>query len=324
MVEIINIACPQNRLAIKCPHPMTPTRIIIHNTANDATARNEVAYMHSNTKQASFHFAVDDVEIIQGIALNRNAWNAGDGNGVGNREGIAIEICYSKSGGPKFEKAMENAAELTAHLLKQYGWGMSKVTKHQDYSGKYCPHRILSDYGWDYYLKLVQKHLDGSTPQPTPKPEPKPEPTPAPSSKDVIVTYRVRTKAHGWLPEVKNLNDYAGWEDSPITDVAVKVDVGTIKYRVHVLRGGWLPWVSGYNINDVKEGYAGNSQPIDAIEIYYYTPDDIRPFKKAKYRVAPISGRYYSWQHDSETKNGQDGYAGIFGTTITKLQIDIV
>ena len=138
---------------------MKPTRIVIHNTANDATARNEVAYMIRNNKNVSFHYAVDDKEIVQGIPENRNAWHSGDGNGKGNREGIAIEICYSKSGGDKFTEAEANAVELIVDILKRYGWGIDKVTKHQDYNGKYCPHRTL-DLGWQRFLDKISAKLE--------------------------------------------------------------------------------------------------------------------------------------------------------------------
>ena len=148
-------------------------------------------------------------------------------------------------------------------------------------------------------------------------------PKPAPAfSCDVF--YRVRTKAHGWLPEVKNLTDYAGWKESPVTDIAVKVSAGSVKYRVHVKNGGWLPYVAGYNTGDSKNGYAGNGRPIDAVEIYYYTPEGVKPARKAKYRVAPVNGNYYSWQYDSEKTDGQDGYAGVFGREIGKVQVSIV
>ena len=109
---------------IKAPYTMIPTRVVIHNTANDASAENEIRYMRSNTQKVSFHYAVDDIEAIQAIPETRNAWHAGDGNGKGNRQGIAIEICYSKSGGPRFEAAERNAAELTASILARYGWGL--------------------------------------------------------------------------------------------------------------------------------------------------------------------------------------------------------
>ena len=142
---------------------MAPTRIVVHNTANDASARNEVAYMIRNNNEVSFHYAVDDIEVVQGIPENRNAWHAGDGSkGKGNREGIAIEICYSKSGGSKFTKAEENAAELIVNILKRYGWGIEKVTKHQDYSNKYCPHRTL-DLGWDRFIRKIESKLTPAT-----------------------------------------------------------------------------------------------------------------------------------------------------------------
>ncbi len=164
MVKVKKIECPSDKVRIKCPNTMTPTRIVIHNTANDASAADEIAYMHKNKKEVSFHFAVDDKEAVQGIALNRNAWHAGDGNGKGNREGIAIEICYSKSGGERFEAAQKNAALLTAKLLADYGWGIDKVTKHADYANKHCPHRTLDDYGWDYFLNLVRGYMGESKP----------------------------------------------------------------------------------------------------------------------------------------------------------------
>ncbi len=164
MVAIRKIDCPKDKYNIKCPYEMKPEFIVIHNTANNASASNEVAYMHRNNNEVSFHFAVDDKEIIQGLPLNRNSWNAGDGgSGKGNRKGISIEICYSKSGGTKFETAQKNAAELTAKLLKDYGWGIDKVKKHQDFNGKYCPHRTLADYGWGYFLNLVKGYMTPKT-----------------------------------------------------------------------------------------------------------------------------------------------------------------
>lgn len=138
---------------------MTPKYIVVHNTANDATAKNEIAYMKKNNDATTFHFAVDDVEARQGIPLDRNAWHAGDGNnGEGNRYGIAVEICYSKSGGSKFVKSEENAARLIAYLLKKYNWGIDRVKKHQDFSKKYCPHRTL-DMGWERFLKKVESYM---------------------------------------------------------------------------------------------------------------------------------------------------------------------
>lgn len=141
---------------------------------------------------------------------------------------------------------------------------------------------------------------------------------PTSTNKEVNVYYQVKTQKHGWLPIVKNNEDYAGWEDSPITDVAIKVDKGSVKYRVHIKGGEWLPYVTGFNTNDITNGYGGNGKVIDAIEVYYYTPSDIRPYRKAKYKV-----NNYPYQYDNETTNGQDGFGGVFGVPVTKFQIVI-
>jgi len=137
---------------------MDPEFIVVHNTANDASARDEIAYMIRNNDQISFHYAIDDKEIVQGILENRNAWHAGDGNGPGNRKGIGIEICYSKSGGKRFEEAEKLAAKFIAYKLDEKNWGVDRVKKHQDFSGKYCPHRTL-DLGWQRFLNMVQTEL---------------------------------------------------------------------------------------------------------------------------------------------------------------------
>ena len=143
-------------------------------------------------------------------------------------------------------------------------------------------------------------------------------PTTSTLNNEVNVFYKVKTEKHGWLPEVKNLEDYAGWEDSPITDVAIRVDKGSIKYRVHNKGGKWLPYVTGYNLNDAINGYAGSGNVIDAIEVYYFTPNDIRPYKKIYYRANGLP-----WQSDNDKNSKMDGYAGIIGQNITKLEMYI-
>ena len=164
-MNITQSLVPQDKWKIKCPYEMNAKYIVVHNTANDAPAKNEVAYMIRNNNQVSFHYAVDDVEIVQGIAENRNAWHSGDGNGVnsGNRNGIAIEICYSRSGGEKFAKAEKNATEFIAQKLKENNWDISKVKKHQDFSGKYCPHRTL-DLGWDRFIEMIKSLIEDEKP----------------------------------------------------------------------------------------------------------------------------------------------------------------
>lgn len=161
---IVDMYVPSSKYGKKCPYSMNPQYITVHNTANDASARNEVTYMRNNNSSTSFHVAVDDKEVVRGVPFNRNAWHAGDGNsGTGNRKSIGIEICYSKSGGARFDAAEQNAAEYIASLLKSYGWGVDRVKRHKDWSGKDCPHRTI-DYGWQRFLNMISVAMGSVAP----------------------------------------------------------------------------------------------------------------------------------------------------------------
>lgn len=145
---------------IKCPYDMKAEYLTVHNTLNNASANNEIQYMINNTNEVSYHFAVDDKEVVQGLLLDRNGWHCGDGkNGPGNRKSIGVEICYSKSGGDRYKKAEALAAKFIAQLLHERKWGIEKVKKHQDWSGKYCPHRILDEKRWDAFKKEIADEL---------------------------------------------------------------------------------------------------------------------------------------------------------------------
>ena len=148
-----------------CPYSMKPTYITIHNTDNDASADNEVKNVINNSKQTGFHVAVDNKEAVQAIPFNRNAWHAGDGSdGKGNRQSIAIEICYSKSGGNRFYKAVDNAVIVVADLAKKYNIPVKNIVQHNHWSGKNCPARIRQEGLWDKFIKDVESAMK---PQPT-------------------------------------------------------------------------------------------------------------------------------------------------------------
>ena len=77
-MALVQSLITQDKYGIKCPYSMKPKGICVHNTANDAPAKNEISYMKSNNMEVSFHVAIDDVEAIQGIPFNRNAWATGN------------------------------------------------------------------------------------------------------------------------------------------------------------------------------------------------------------------------------------------------------
>lgn len=143
----------------------------------------------------------------------------------------------------------------------------------------------------------------------------------------VVFTYSVRTEDGAILPEVKNLEDYAGIRGKRITDIAVKCDKGSVWYQVHILgehKDKWLPKVSGYNWDEPENGFAGDNKVIDAVRVYYDTPQEIvhaQGYQKAQYRASPVNQDYYGWQYDAETRNGQDGFTGKFGRALDRFQL---
>ena len=123
--------------------------------------------------------------------------------------------------------------------------------------------------------------------------------------------YQVRTEGDKGYPEVLNRRDYAGVEGRKITKVAVKTDKGVIHYQVHVLGGGWLPYVTGYDFSEHENGYAGNGRVIDGFRAY-----SSYGIGELKYRVSITSSKDYL-----PTVTEATNYAGILGKPIDKIQI---
>ena len=131
------------------------------------------------------------------------------------------------------------------------------------------------------------------------------------------VNYRVY--AGKWWPTVTDCNDtgtdgYAGVKGKSMTALIAKPDSGILRYRVHLKADGrWLPWVQ----ND--SDYAGNiGEAIDAVQMVLEGVDGYQ----VQYRVS-AGGRWYGWCTGLTDKSG-DGYAGVFGKAIDRIQIKIV
>ena len=59
-----NYLIDESMYSLKSPYEMTPVGICIHNTAGDRTARAEIDDMGTNSKEVSFHIAIDDKEAL--------------------------------------------------------------------------------------------------------------------------------------------------------------------------------------------------------------------------------------------------------------------
>lgn len=170
--------------------------------------------------------------------------------------------------------------------------------KSGDQTGKesyICPFYNPSGYKWEYVVSPPKDKV--------------------PYSK-LIVYYSVFTTEDGWLPEVTSDNDYAGIIGQEIKAVKIKTNAGhSIDYSVHYIGRGWSE-----THNSKSNGYAGDLRtPIDCIKAYAH--NDCKSGERVAYRVSPVRGEFYETQFDHETSNGQDGYAGMYGKAIDRLQM---
>lgn len=278
------------------------------------------------------------IDAETGVCYQTLPWNLRGEHcgGAGNDFLIGVEMCESCDityvGGSYFvvndtdsarkhaERAYKSAVELFAFLAKTYGWNPDKdIYSHKEgamigiASGHSDPEHYWSQLGLPYTMNTFRAEVKAAMNGTIVKP------VPMPSTNVSDIVYMVKTERDGWLPAVTNLEDYAGWKDSPIVSVAIRVPGYNVRYRVHTVGGYWLPWVTGFDKDDYHNGYAGdNFNHVDALQISINGAS-------VEYRVQACgAANYFDWQRDTIADNGMDGYAGLYGMPITKLQCRII
>ena len=58
-----------------------------------------------------------------------------------------------------FEKAFDNAAKLTAYLVKTYNLSVDDIKQHGDFISKNCPETIRNEGRSDEFVQLAQDYL---------------------------------------------------------------------------------------------------------------------------------------------------------------------
>lgn len=278
--------------------------IVVHYTGNNGdTAENNGNYFKNNAVGVSSHYFVDDTTVVRSVGDCNIAWHAGDW-GI-NCRSIGVEIAGSTT--ECTGRTLANVILLVQRLMLKYDISVDRVIRHYDCNGKLCPAFWCGSKAKD---ALFKKQFLDKLSSPSNVKESKP-----------TLTYRAFTTCDYWTPEVKGLAGSVGVEGKSICCVAVKVSKGSIKYRVHALNSGWLPWVTGYDINDYVNGYAGNK--FDCIDMLQVVFEGGTPYK-ATYRVKTYNDNYFlPWQYNTEVTKTQDGYAGIEGVPIECLQITL-
>ncbi|MGO4372873.1 phosphodiester glycosidase family protein [Paenibacillus sp. MCAF20] len=154
-------------------YAMKAEYVTIHGTGNTATtadAANHALYLKGDAAAASpvsWHFTVDDKQIIQHLPITESGWHAGDGtNGPGNRKSIGIELC--ENAGVNRDLVEDNAAMLVAYLLDSTNLPVTAVVQHNKWSGKNCPQLFRSRSGsWETFLVAIEKEQRKNDPLPS-------------------------------------------------------------------------------------------------------------------------------------------------------------
>lgn len=141
--------------------------LVVHNTANTASAKNEALNLKNNYAESSFHYVIDDVDIIQCVHDYDTAWAVGPWKGataiIRNNQSISIEVC---SNGTEFtSKEVENLRKLVLHLMEYYGIPADHVVRHYDcHTGhKACPAAYCGSAANDARWAKLHDYVTGKT-----------------------------------------------------------------------------------------------------------------------------------------------------------------
>ena len=143
--------------------------ITLHMTGNTSPGADAQAHANlqsnGNSRNASWHWQVDDKVAIQSFNHYMKLWHASDGQGSGNNESIGIEGCVNSDG--NFNQMMKNYVELVVHVMKECNIkSTNNIVTHYWWSGKNCPTQMFQGKnGWtfDYFIQQVQKAYNGHT-----------------------------------------------------------------------------------------------------------------------------------------------------------------
>ena len=168
--------------------------IVIHYTANDGDSdRSNALYFQRNKNlKASAHYFVDDDSVTQSVPDDYVAYSVGgakykdcDKTGGGklyrkatNSNTINIELCDTQKDGSIYptKATVQNALELTQHLMEKYKIPQDNVIRHFDVNGKHCPAYWIEDGKWfNEFWNLLTKTtiVNGATDEKKADDEPK-------------------------------------------------------------------------------------------------------------------------------------------------------
>lgn len=163
----------------------SPPFWVQHETGNNnAGADAEMHYRFllngAEGNQLSYHFTTDDHSIFQMIPINEVSWQAADGTGPGNYNGVSNEGCVNSDG--EMSLMRRNSEYLAAGVSELLSIPQDNVDRHYDFNfadpdRHYCPYYMMIQGYWPIFranvaairLQIVDGSIGGQTPPPGPE-----------------------------------------------------------------------------------------------------------------------------------------------------------
>lgn len=284
---LTNVTVPADKTNYTKGRSSKITEITIHHMAGVMTAEQCGRIFQQKNRNGSSHYGIgNDGRIGNYVDENNTAWT--NSNWASNCRAITIETSNNKVGGDwtVSDKALKSLIKLVADIAKRHNIKLVKgktLTWHSMYAKTVCPGNYLRSK-IDYIISEANKIINPSTKKSVTyrvgnghwyatvsngavAGNQKTGLDRLQVKGDVVIPYRVHTKGGKWEATVYKWDNtdqgFAGVYGKLIDGVAID----KCKYRVRTKKG-WLPWVTGFNINDKINGYAGNlGEEITAIEI---------------------------------------------------------
>lgn len=139
--------------------------ITIHETDNTNMTADAKAHANLQKKgySASWHYQVDQKEIIQSFDHKYQLFHAGDGKGKGNMESIAIEMCVNK--GNDYILTIRNTISLIKYIMEIENIPIENIVQHNKWSGKNCPRLLRAGNNgitWNQFINMIKNEKTDS------------------------------------------------------------------------------------------------------------------------------------------------------------------
>lgn len=234
-----------NNDCYKAGATLSPSRLMVHSTAcRGVRASNFLRSWNvgkPNGRSVCVHGFIDDTGIYQTLPFNYQAWHCG---GSGNQQSIGIELCepYDYNDIVYFNMVKANAISCYAYLCLVYGISPSNIISHAE------GHRlgIASNHGdpdhwWkcvgysmDQFRNDVQAYLNSLSSN-----------SPSNNQGHVYIDnmhYQVGLVGDtNMLPEVRNLDDWAGVYGKPIDRLKIWLEKEGACFQCYA-GGKWSKW----------------------------------------------------------------------------------